>query len=185
MIDNPDAFKADLKKYLTLYREKDDRWLKHAAFANVLEAFGRFVEAWDAEIHKLLTPALQEYRRGLVDLINGRHSETFTPAPRKGRRPSSAADVQPQARAALYADRRMQVGIDKNTAIKEAARKFKFDAGSVAYWLRQATNGEESARTVIFKHDLLILTAKYPNSPGRQAAFLFEAHRQAQKKFSP
>jgi hypothetical protein len=186
MIDNSDASKPDIKTLLELYCKQGDRWAKHYIFIDLLKAFGCFVEAWDKETHELLEPVLHEYCCGLVDLINGRHSDLFTPAPRKGRRPSSAFDLQPQAHAALYAYLRMQIpGIETDMALKEAARKFGFDQGSVNYWLRQATNGKESPWTAIFELDRRILDDKFPNSPERQAAFLLKAHRQAEKKFRP
>jgi hypothetical protein len=184
VIDNPDAFKADLERLLKTYREKGDRWVKHAAFIQLLKVFERFVEAWDKETYELLAPVMQEYERGLVDLINGRNPEIFRAAPRRGKRWPKADDIQPQARVGLYVDRKMVAGVDKETAINEAARKFHCKAGSVAYWLRQATDGS-APWAALFDLDRRVLTVKYPDSPERQAAALLKAHRQGQKKFSP
>jgi hypothetical protein len=181
-VSSLDAFAENLKVWLRLYHQKEDRWLKHAAMVRVLEVFERFGEASGGEVDGLLAPVMQEYQRGLVDLINGRNPEIFRAAPRDGKRPPKADDIQPQVHAALYANRRMQVpGIDKKKAIREAAEKFHFKPQSVRYWLRQATDGN-APWAALFDFDRRVLTAKYPNLPERQAAALLKAHRQGVKK---
>jgi transposase-like protein len=68
--------------------------------------------------------------------------------------------------------------LGKDKAAAEAARKFGFDAKSVDYWRDQATNGDENAPwAALFQSLQVLLTAKYPNSPTKQAKDLLDAHK--------
>ena len=182
-IDNPEVFKADLERWLAIFHDKGrDIHVRRTALIKVFEALDHFFAASDEAIQKMLEPVLRQLWKGLADLANGRQPDIFKPAPRKGKRPPRADDLQPQARAALYMHLKVpELGKDKARA--EAGRKFGFDAESVDYWRDQATNGDENGPwTALFQQNLRVLTAKHPNSPGKQAAALLDAHKRSLRR---
>jgi hypothetical protein len=168
-----ETFKADLLRWLAICHDNDrDVYVKYAALIRIFQAFENFVQAWDDEVYEKLAPVLREHSKKLANVINGR--QAFKPAPRKGKRPPSAEDLQAQSRAALYMDLRVPE-IGKEEAAKEASRKFRefgFSAESVNYWRDQATYGDETPWSALFQHNLQIVTAQHPNSPQKQAKAL-------------
>ena len=178
-----EVFKADLKRWLTLYHKKQDPWLKLAAWGKVLEAIEQFAELWDKEIYELFAPAAREQRSGQADLVNGRRSATFSPAPRKGKRCASIDEAQEGLRAAAA----MHFLVP--TKGKEAARqqvalwlyRSKLGAETIDYWRDQGMNGSNEVFREQFQAICQAWTAKIAD-PERRAEALIKAHKRSHGK---
>lgn len=182
-IKNIEAFKEDLERGLSHY-SNCDLSIKRTGIMAQLSALQNLAKASikgsEESMMRLLEP-VDGLIAALHNLNNGRRSEMLAPSLRNGKRGALIEDVPHQARAAVYMDRRMQVpGIDKKTAMGQAARKFRVDAKSVAYWREQAMAGDQTEpRTALFHHIMNIVTAKNPNSPEKQAQTVLHAHRRS------
>jgi hypothetical protein len=179
-VKNPEDFKRDLEVASAKYHEARDGTAKREALVMLLAALEHFATAAVEGASETLGPVRQLCKE-LGDLNNGRRCEIFAPSPRKGKRPPRYTDIQAQARAAAYMHLKMPQA-DKETAAREAARKFGFDAKSVDYWRERAIEGNANGPwTHLFRTILQIVTAKFPHSSDQQARAVLSAHKRGRR----
>ena len=178
MRESLEGFKQDLLKWLAICNDPTrDVYVKLAAFIGVLRTFDKFAEVWDREVHDQLAPVLGQYGKEMGNLILGRHSKTFTPAPRRGKRPPLIRDVQEGLRVAA-AMHFLVPTLGKDGASKQVARWMVLsgvDARSVNYWRDQGMNGSPEYRA-LFEEICRSWTDKIPD-PQRRAKALIKVHK--------
>jgi hypothetical protein len=178
-MENFDGFKDDLLKWLAICNDHTrDDYVKLAGFIGMLQAFNKFAEVWDREVHDQLTPVLDQHCKELANFINGRPSKVLSRAPRKGKQRPLVEYVQQGVRAAAAMHFLVPLH-GKNRALRQVARWLvhsPIDARTIDYWRDQCTNGPDETVRTLFDEICRIWTAKFAD-PEKRAKALIEAHK--------